>query len=91
MRILGGLLFMWDVFPSFQFGVLIAASQKKPDFGTPKMAKALFMGRNGNRPPWRSLPSQGTRACLIWPRSEKLCQLMVESSSFNLKVMQPRT
>jgi hypothetical protein len=28
MRILGGLLFMWGVFPSFQFGVLVAASQK---------------------------------------------------------------
>jgi hypothetical protein len=46
---------------------------KKPDFGTPKMTKALFVGQNGNRPPWRSSPSQGTRACLIWPRSEKLC------------------
>jgi hypothetical protein len=28
MCMLGGLLFMWDVFPSFQFGVLVAASQK---------------------------------------------------------------
>jgi hypothetical protein len=30
MRISGGLLFMWGVFPSFQFRVLVAASQKTP-------------------------------------------------------------
>jgi hypothetical protein len=28
----GGLLFMWGVFPSFRFRVLIAASQKKTRF-----------------------------------------------------------
>jgi hypothetical protein len=28
--------------------------------------------RNENRPPWRSSPSQGPCACLIWPRSDKL-------------------
>jgi hypothetical protein len=43
MRIPGGLVFMWGVFPSFRFRVLVAASQKKPDFGTPKMEKALFV------------------------------------------------
>jgi hypothetical protein len=32
---------------------------KKPDFGTLKMEKALFMGRNKNQPPWRSRPSKG--------------------------------
>jgi hypothetical protein len=68
MRIPGGLLFMWGVFPSFRFRVLVAASQKKPNFGTPKMEKTLFMVRNENRPPWRSSPSQGPRAC-----SDKLC------------------
>jgi hypothetical protein len=30
MHILGGLLFMWDVVPSFQFRVSVAASQKNP-------------------------------------------------------------
>jgi hypothetical protein len=43
MHIPGGLLFMWGVFPSFRFRVSVAASQKKPDFGTPKMEKALFV------------------------------------------------
>jgi hypothetical protein len=42
MRIPGGLLFMWGVFPIFRFRVSVAASQKKPDFGTPKIEKALF-------------------------------------------------
>jgi hypothetical protein len=46
---------------------------KKPDFGTLKMEKALFMVRNENWPPWRSSPSQRPRACPIWPRSNKLC------------------
>jgi hypothetical protein len=30
MCIIGGLLFMWGVVPSFSFAVLIAASQKNP-------------------------------------------------------------
>jgi hypothetical protein len=30
MHILGGLLFMWDVVPSFRFRVSVAASQKNP-------------------------------------------------------------
>jgi hypothetical protein len=30
MRIPGGLLFMWGVFPSFRFRILVAASQKNP-------------------------------------------------------------
>jgi hypothetical protein len=42
-------------------------------FGTLKMEKALFVGRKENRPMWRSFTSQGTRACPIWPRSDKLC------------------
>jgi hypothetical protein len=73
MRISGGLLFMWGVFPSFRFRVLVATSQKKSDFGTLKMAKALFVVRNENLHPWRSSPSQGPRTCPIWPRSDKLC------------------
>jgi hypothetical protein len=35
--------FMWGVVPSFLFVVLVAVSQKKSDFGTPKMEKTLFM------------------------------------------------
>jgi hypothetical protein len=46
---------------------------KKHNFDTPKMEKALFVVWNENRPPWRSLLSQGPCACPIWPRSDKLC------------------
>jgi hypothetical protein len=45
---------------------------KKPDFGTSKMEKGLFMIQNKNRPPWHSSPSQKSRACPIWPCSDKL-------------------
>jgi hypothetical protein len=47
---------------------------------------------NENRPPWRSSPSQGPRACPIWPW---FLQIMPWSepnpSSFDLKAIQPRT
>jgi hypothetical protein len=46
---------------------------KKPYSGTPKMEKALFVGRNENRPLWRYSPSRRPRVCPIWPRSDKLC------------------
>jgi hypothetical protein len=73
MCIPGVLLFMWGVVPIFRFRVSVAASQKKPNFGTPKIEKALLIGKNENRPLWRSSPSQGPRAWLIWPHSDKLC------------------
>jgi hypothetical protein len=42
---------MWDVFLSFRFRVSVAASQKKnPISALQKWKKALFMGRNKNRP-----------------------------------------
>jgi hypothetical protein len=44
---------------------LFGRPHKKPDFGTPKMEKALFVGWNENQPPWRSSPSQGPHACPI--------------------------
>jgi hypothetical protein len=47
MCIPDGLLFMWGVVPNFCFAVSVVASQK-PDFGTPKMENALFMGQNEN-------------------------------------------
>jgi hypothetical protein len=46
---------------------------KKSYFGTLKMKKALFAGRNENWPSWPSFTSQGTQTCPIWPRSDKLC------------------
>jgi hypothetical protein len=59
----------------FQFSISRFGScfTKKPYFDTLKMEKALFVGRKENQPLWRSFTSQGTCACPIWPRSNKLC------------------
>jgi hypothetical protein len=72
MCISGGLLFMRGVVPSIPSAISVAVSQKKLNFSTPKMENALFVGRNKNWPPWCSSPSQGPRACPIWPRFDKL-------------------
>jgi hypothetical protein len=60
-------------FPQLLISRFGSCFTKKPDFGTPKMEKALFVVRNENWPLWRSSPFQGPRACPIWPRSDKLC------------------
>jgi hypothetical protein len=82
---------MWDVFLSFRFRVSVAASQKNPDFGTPKMEKALFVGQNENRPLWRPLSYQGPRVCPYGLVRTNYAMVMADSSSFHPKVMQPRT
>jgi hypothetical protein len=41
---------MWDVVSSFLNVVSVIASQK-PDFGTPKVENAQFVGQNGKPPP----------------------------------------
>jgi hypothetical protein len=60
---------MWAVVPNFRLAVLLAASQKNLDFGTLKMENTLSVGQNGNRPPWRSAPSEEPHACTIWAHS----------------------
>jgi hypothetical protein len=75
MCILGGLLFMRGLVPSFLFVVSVAASQKKPDFDTPKMENTLFMRRNENQHSWSSSPSQGPYAYPIWPCFDKSAPL----------------
>jgi hypothetical protein len=72
ISILDGLLFMRGVLPSFRSRVY-SPFTKKPNFGTLKIEKALFVGGNKNQSLWHSLPSQCPRACLIWPHSDKLC------------------
>jgi hypothetical protein len=72
MHIPGGLLFMWGVVPSFLISCFGSCFTKKTNFSTLKTEKALSVGQNGNRPSWSSSPSQGPRACPIWPRSGKL-------------------
>jgi hypothetical protein len=66
MRVMGGLLFLWDIVLSFQNIVSVAASQKKTEFDTLRIENTLFMGRNGKLPPWCSSSSQGLHACLIY-------------------------
>jgi hypothetical protein len=61
----GVILFVWDVVPSFENIISVVASHKKPDFYTPKMKNAFFIGQTGKRPPWCSSLSQGPRMCLI--------------------------
>jgi hypothetical protein len=91
MRIPGGLLFMWGVFPSFRFHISVAASQKKPNFGTPKMKKHFswyetIIGLHGV--PRHPKGHARVRYGLVLTN---YVMLMAESVSFNLKVMQPRT
>jgi hypothetical protein len=77
MRIPGGLLFIWGVFPSFRFRVSVATSQKKNLFQYSENGKSIFRGTKKNQPLWHSSPAQGPRACPIWPRSDKLCHAHV--------------
>jgi hypothetical protein len=65
-------IYVW-YFPQLLISCFGSCFTKKHNFGTPKMEKALFVVRNENRPLWYFLPSQGPRACPIWPRSDKLC------------------
>jgi hypothetical protein len=60
------LLFMWGIVSSFRLAFSVAFTEKKSDFGTPKMENTLFVGWNENRPMWCSSSSQGTCACMIW-------------------------
>jgi hypothetical protein len=84
---------MWGVFPSFQFRVSVAASQKKTRFRYSENGKGTFHGTK---------QKSASMAFLAIPRATrvsdiaglvltKYAMLMAESSSFNLKVMQPRT
>jgi hypothetical protein len=82
---------MWGVFPSFQFRVSVVASQKKPDFGTPKMERALFMVRNKNGLHGIPRHPKGHARVQYGLVLTNYAMLKVESSSFNLKVMQPQT
>jgi hypothetical protein len=89
--ILDSLLFMWGVLPSFRFRVSVAASQKKPDFGTLKIEKALFVGGNKN---WsRGIPCHPNGHARVWYSLIPTNYAMIgdKPSSFDLKVMLPRT
>jgi hypothetical protein len=91
ISILDGLLFMWGVLPSFRSRVY-SRFTKNSILALWKIEKALFVGGNKNQSLWHSLPSQCPRACPIWPHSDKLYAMIgAKPSSFDLKVMQPRT
>jgi hypothetical protein len=90
MRIPGGLLFMWGVFPSFRFRVSVAASQKNPILVL-QIWKKHFS--------WYKMKI-GLRGVPRHPKGHarvpyglvltNYAMSIAESSSFNLKVMQPR-
>jgi hypothetical protein len=91
MHIPGGLLFMWGVFPSFRFRVSVAASQKNPISVLQKWKKhfswyEMKIGLHGV--PRHPKGHARVRYGLVLTN---YAMLMAESSSFNLKVMQPRT
>jgi hypothetical protein len=72
MRITGGILFVWDVVPSFRNIVSVAASQKNLILVS-KKGKRTFVGQDGKRPPWCSSSSQGPRLCQIYDCYGKIC------------------
>jgi hypothetical protein len=91
MRIPDGLLLMWGVVPTFWFRVLIAASQKNPISTLQKWKKHFSWDQKRidlRGVPWHPKGHARVRYGLV---STNYDMLMAESSSFNLKVMQPRT
>jgi hypothetical protein len=86
MRIPGGLLFMWGVFPSFRFHVSIAASQKNPTSVLRKWKKhsSWYETKIGLRGvPRHPKVHECVRYGIVLTN---YAMLMAESSSFNLKV-----
>jgi hypothetical protein len=82
---------MWGLVPSFPFVILVAASQKKPNFGTPKMENALSwdetkIGLHGvpRHPKSHARVQYG----LV---STNYVMIRTKPSSFDIKAMQPRT
>jgi hypothetical protein len=82
---------MWGVVPSFLFVVSVAASQKKPDFGTSKMEKTLFMGRKEISLCGITHHPKGHVRVQYGLVSTNYALIRAKPSSFNLKAMQPRT
>jgi hypothetical protein len=91
MRIPGGLLFMWGVFPSFRFRVLVAASQKNPILVLRKWQKHFSWCETKIGPCGVPRHPKGHARVRYGLVLTNYAMLMAESSSFNLKVMQPRT
>jgi hypothetical protein len=68
-------------------------THKKPDFGTPKMEKTIFMGRNENQPPWHSsrvnldLHPKGHARVRYSLVPTNYAMIRAEPSPFDLKVV----
>jgi hypothetical protein len=91
MHILGGLLFMWGVVPIFRFAVLVAASQENHISALQKWKKHLSWDETkiGLRGVPRH-PKGHTRVRYgLVPTNQAM--IRADPSSFDLKVMQPRT
>jgi hypothetical protein len=81
---------MWGVVPRFRFLFSVAASQKKPDFGTPEMEKAFCVGRNENRSPCVPRHTKGHTRVRYGHSLTNYAMIRAKPSSFDLKAMQPR-
>jgi hypothetical protein len=91
MRILGGLLFMWGIFPSFRFRISVAASQKNPISVLRKWKRHFSWYETKISLHGVPLHLKGHARVRYILVLTNYAMLMAESSSFNLKVMQPRT
>jgi hypothetical protein len=91
MCIPGCLLFMWGVFPRFRFRISGAASQKNPISALWKWKKHFLWDETKISLCGIPLHSKGHARVWYGLVPTNYVMLMAESSSFNLKVMQPRT
>jgi hypothetical protein len=82
---------MWSVVPSFLFAVLVAASQKKSDFGIPKMK--MHFSWDKTKIGLRGIPlhPKGHAHVRYGLVSINYTMIREKPSSFDLKAMQPRT
>jgi hypothetical protein len=87
----GGLLFIWGVFPSFRFHVLAAAVQKPSMSALQKWKKHFLWDKTKIGLIGIPRHPKGHVHVQYGLVPTKLCMIMAESSSFHIKVMQPRT
>jgi hypothetical protein len=81
---------MWGVVPSFLFAVSVAASQKKPDFGTPKMENAFSLDETKISLYDVPCHPKGHTRVRFGLGPINYAMIRAKCSSFDLKAMQPR-
>jgi hypothetical protein len=91
MCILGSLLFIWGIVPSFSFPVLMAASQKSPILALQKWKTHFSWDKT--KIDLRGIPRhpKGQTRVRYGIVSINYAMIRAKPSSFDLKIMQPRT